>query len=568
MDAPAPKAVFRLRDKEEITSMYRRHFKLFFELSVISLVTLEYALGHGLSHRFSGWFYLLPLVIGLIIFVPALNRYRMLSGTMDSVFSGHILMGIFILAFTPLFGPYYLLFFLFLYIAAYYHGRSGAVISFSFIGYLLTLAAVFRRFMPIPVVNTESIVVTIILIFLMSLFFEYMIWLDRSERHQVRTAVSDAALEHSRLQSIVGSIAEACIGVSKDGTILFYNQAAGELLPGRVDPLGTPLQASLPLRTATDQVIDLPRFLKRSAQSDEPEDLHFTSDDGQQTHLAVSVAPVVMDGAGRTKVHHYILVIRNISAEKELDEERDTFFAIASHELRAPLTGVRGSIQMLGEEVAPKISEEENYMLQTAEQQLAHLSEIIDDVLLLAEAQRKLLPIDLKMVEPSVVLDGLARNFTKAAEAKGLKLGVEVREGVHPVLSSQDTIVKILGLFVGNAIKFTEQGSVTLVAEPGDDKQLRFVVRDTGPGISKSDQHKLFKRFSQVEDYMTRRVGGTGLGLYTTTKLAARIKGKVWCESVVDKGSGFYLEVPPQSYLKDDQEKATQVELDQLVETL
>jgi signal transduction histidine kinase len=548
-------------------SFYRRHFRLLFEIALIGLITLDYAFGTGLSHHLGNWFYVFPSLILLITGIPYLRRFRLLAGTYESIFSSHLLGVAFILLFTPLFSPYYALLFMLLYIAAYYQERSGTIISMTFIGAVFVGAAI-KGGDSTPIVSGESIIVSAALFFIISLFMEYMIRMDRTQRRAVHSASTQAALASSRLAILLSHITETCFGVTKNGTVIFYNQAALELLPPGIDPGGALLQELIPFRSETDQAVDLTALCDRAERGSVQESLHILSPEGRRVELNVSVAAVSLQDEGLSDNRHYILIIKNTTAEKRLEEERKNFLAITSHELRTPLTAVRSTISLLKQQLGPKLSPEEMHFIDAADAQMLHITEIANDILLLAEAQRKLLPIDLKMVEPMALLTNLKDMYQDRVQKKQLAFELDIHDQVHPLLTSEDTISHILGQYLSNAVKYTEHGSITLGVTNGEKGSLTFFVRDTGIGIPKSDQHKLFQEFSQVEDFLTRNADGIGLGLYTTTKLAARINAKVWADSEPNQGSIFYLEVPSQSYLASDQARATEVELDHLVQVL
>jgi signal transduction histidine kinase len=112
-------------------------------------------------------------------------------------------------------------------------------------------------------------------------------------------------------------------------------------------------------------------------------------------------------------------------------------------------------------------------------------------------------------------------------------------------MSTERHIQEILQNYLTNAIKYSETGTVHLQAAKAQNGGVVFSVKDTGIGISPKDQKYLFTKFFRVEDYRTRKTSGTGLGLYLCRELAARIGAKVWCDSKLNEGSTFYLEVPP-----------------------
>jgi signal transduction histidine kinase len=149
-------------------------------------------------------------------------------------------------------------------------------------------------------------------------------------------------------------------------------------------------------------------------------------------------------------------------------------------------------------------------------------------------------------VEPinvASLVNELNGNYKPQAEAKGLTFNADLDPKLEMLYSSKLYVREILQNFITNSIKYTAKGQVTLRAEPKD-KGVLFTVSDTGIGISKSDQERVFDKFFRSEDYRTREAGGTGLGLYITLKLTRLINAELHVESELNKGSSFAIYVP------------------------
>src|SRR5581483_5216506 len=138
------------------------------------------------------------------------------------------------------------------------------------------------------------------------------------------------------------------------------------------------------------------------------------------------------------------------------------------------------------------------------------------------------------------LIEGLASDFRPEAEKKGLQLHAEASKSLELLKSSKLYVREVLQNFITNAIKYTEKGSVTLGAKQIA-KGIQFTVTDTGIGISKSDQEKIFDKFFRSEDYRTRSTNGTGLGLYVTMKLARLLHAEISVESELNHGSTFTI---------------------------
>ncbi|MDF2460982.1 MAG: hypothetical protein K0S68_385, partial [Candidatus Saccharibacteria bacterium] len=257
--------------------------------------------------------------------------------------------------------------------------------------------------------------------------------------------------------------------------------------------------------------------------------------------------PVHLETIGST---NFILVARDITNEKSLDQQREEFISVASHELRTPLTIIEAAVSQVL--LDKKLSSENKMILDQAHRNTVFMGELVKELTTLSRAQNDSIPITIQPVNAKPMLDRLVADFAANAKEKHLTLTATVLPDTPSVLSTEHHIEEILRNFINNALKYTPKGGIEITAEPANNDGVLFKVKDTGIGISKADIKRLFTKFYRAEDYRTRETGGTGLGLYLCLELAERIDGKVWCTSTLNEGSVFHLEVPPYSHLKRD----------------
>jgi signal transduction histidine kinase len=168
---------------------------------------------------------------------------------------------------------------------------------------------------------------------------------------------------------------------------------------------------------------------------------------------------------------------------------------------------------------------------------------MINDLSTLSRAERGKLEIELATINIHDLVTELAENYGPQAEAKGLTIKTDIAKDVGELQSSKLYVREILQNFITNAVKYTEKGSVTIQAR-AKPKGVDFAVIDTGIGISKSDQNKVFDKFFRSEDYRTRANNGTGLGLYVTMKLVRLVHADLDVSSELNKGSTFSIFIP------------------------
>lgn len=354
---------------------------------------------------------------------------------------------------------------------------------------------------------------------------------------------SGKTVDHERLISLIASMADGVIAVDSRIRIVLYNGAALNVLDVNSSMKGRPLHNLLHIYDRNGHVVDIRSLIVHTKTATSWRDYLLHYDDGSKANLYLSIAPVRFGYGVKGQAGH-VLLLRDISREKSLEEERDEFISVVSHELRTPIAiaeGHIGNAQFLAEHGQDQAAVGE--ALQVAHDQVMFLSGLINDLATLSRAERGALELNIEAVDPVQLAHDLAGAYTAEAEAKGLAFKLVVPETIPPVRTSRLYVREILQNFITNAIKYTEKGHVELRVEPGQDK-VTFHVSDTGIGISKSDRERIYDKFFRSEDFRTRTTSGTGLGLYVTLKLARLLHAELQLTSNLNKGSTFSVSIP------------------------
>ncbi|MGH1574209.1 ATP-binding protein [Methylobacterium sp. P31] len=254
-----------------------------------------------------------------------------------------------------------------------------------------------------------------------------------------------------------------------------------------------------------------------------------------------------------TFAHQAALALRNARLFQEVDEKgrqlaaadlhKTQFFANMSHELRTPLNAVLGYSELLADGLYGPLSEKASEALERIQINGRHLLSLINDVLDFTKIEAGLLTLDVQDYALGALIESVTVAASSLAQAKGLALKLDVPQTLPIGQGDERRLTQVLMNLVGNAIKFTQSGSVEVAARAVDDTFV-ITVSDTGPGISPADQARIFDEFQQVDSSSTRQQGGTGLGLSIARQLVLLHGGRIEVRSELGQGAVFQVTLP------------------------
>ncbi|AFY68442.1 PAS/PAC sensor signal transduction histidine kinase [Thalassoporum mexicanum PCC 7367] len=291
-------------------------------------------------------------------------------------------------------------------------------------------------------------------------------------------------------------------------------------------------------------------------------DDHEIEDDCFETEGNVNAAITEPEGAlGSTSIGSVVL-IRDITADKEVDRMKTDFISTVSHELRTPLTSVLGFAKIiqkrLGENIFPFLESSQDRKLQRSLRQVdenlkiivsegIRLTALINDVLDVAKMEAGKVDWHMTRLEiPEIINAGMAATSALFAQKPALRPISEVSGNLPSVVGDRDRLIQVVINLISNAVKFTEKGSVTCQASQEDDFIVVRII-DTGAGIAASDLDQVFDKFKQVGDTLTDKPKGTGLGLSICKQIIEYHGGRIWVESELGQGSTFIFTLPLKS---------------------
>jgi PAS domain S-box-containing protein len=366
----------------------------------------------------------------------------------------------------------------------------------------------------------------------------------------------DVKLVQARYHNLLESLPDAAVVVNDVGRIVLFNaQAIAMFGHAPAAAIGQPVELLLPPRLRAQHVPQRGAYLNapRLRPMGRGLELLGLRADGSEFPVEISLSPIEIDG--RRMV---MSVIRDISDRKRIEQAmqeknmeleraisaKDRFLATMSHELRTPLNAILGFTGLLLMGLSGPLTGKQERQLRHVQSSGQHLLSLINDLLDLAKIESGRVELSREVVDCQSVVEGVAATLRPLAQARSLNLTVISPAEALQVVGDRRAIHQVLLNLGGNALKFTEQGDVSIeirAARLGDSPAVAFVVSDTGVGISKEDLERVFHAFVQVGDARKRHAEGTGLGLNLSLKLTELIGGTLTVTSEVGRGSRFTL---------------------------
>jgi len=258
----------------------------------------------------------------------------------------------------------------------------------------------------------------------------------------------------------------------------------------------------------------------------------FTPDDQELLTMFASQASIAVTNA--------ILYERT----KELDRMKSEFVAVVSHEVRTPLTSIKGSLELLGDERFHVLPPPQKELLSICQANTERLISLINDILDFSKLESSKLSLNFESVEVGLIVPEAVDHIKNLAAMKGIAIDIHMEGSAGLIEADPMRVAQVITNLLGNAIKFSPENGKIEVWARGSDEEVTVDIKDFGKGISQRDLSRLFQRFAQLDSSTTRRAGGTGLGLVISKGIVEQHGGRIWVESAMGKGSTFSFSLP------------------------
>ena len=388
------------------------------------------------------------------------------------------------------------------------------------------------------------------------LIFSLVLWVRRQKTDDNTSSLKNrlSAVEN-KSDVVINAIDDGVLAISKDGNIELINPSAQQIIGwDQGDALGLNWKSILKLVTSDGKdVEDLENPIAQSLSKNQPthnDKLFLLTSSEKRILVSIVSSPVGTDGEG------IIVVFRDITKEKAEEREQAEFISTASHEMRTPVASIEGYLGLALNPATAHIDEKARDFITKAHESAQHLGRLFQDLLDISKVEDGRMKNNPKIINVNEFLKDIFDGLATKADEKQLNyifmpdiIDEGKEKSLQPIFYANidpDHFREVVSNLIENAIKYTPSGEV-VVNVTGDDKQISVSVKDSGIGIPAEDIPHLFQKFYRVDNSDTREIGGTGLGLYLSRRLAEAMSGNLRVESKYKEGSTFYLEIPRMS---------------------
>ena len=385
------------------------------------------------------------------------------------------------------------------------------------------------------------------------LIFSLVLWVRRQKTDDNTSSLKNklSAVE-SKSDVVINAIDDGVLAISKDGNIELINPSAQQIIGwDQGDALGLNWKSVLKLVTSDGKdVEDLENPIAQSLSKNQPthnDKLFLLTSSEKRILVSIVSSPVGTEGEG------VIVVFRDITKEKAEEREQAEFISTASHEMRTPVASIEGYLGLALNPATAHIDEKARDFITKAHESAQHLGRLFQDLLDISKVEDGRMKNNPKIINVNEFLKDIFDGLATKANEKQLNyifmpdiIDEGKEKSLQPIFYANidpDHFREVVSNLIENAIKYTPSGEV-VVNVTGDDKQISISVKDSGIGIPAEDIPHLFQKFYRVDNSDTREIGGTGLGLYLSRRLAEAMSGNLRVESKYKEGSTFYLEIP------------------------
>lgn len=356
---------------------------------------------------------------------------------------------------------------------------------------------------------------------------------------QLQESIGALQLQNVKLETILNSMSSGIVAVDTKRDIILMNPSAREIfhIKENQEVIGKNILENI----RNNQFY---KMINNILLNHEESPIEIEMDYPKKKILKISSNPIrYIDKHERIK--GIILIIEDITQLRKLENIRKDFVANVSHELKTPITSIKGFVETLRSGEVDDRDIEKRF-LEIIDFESERLIRLVEDISTLSNLENDQRPVISDKIEIKDTLDEIIPMVSQLAMKKNILVESQIQEDISPLYFAKDQFKQMIINLIDNAIKYTPEGGTVKICVRQREKGMEIEIKDTGIGIPKEDIPRLFERFYRVDKARSRSAGGTGLGLAIVKHILHSMNGKIKVESQVGKGTSFILYLPYQ----------------------
>jgi PAS domain S-box-containing protein len=360
--------------------------------------------------------------------------------------------------------------------------------------------------------------------------------------------ISELVKEKAKSDALIQAIGDGVMVINKYSKIIYINEAGQKMM-------GYPLNKiigkncaqicshhpGIRPNTSKDQCpTELARKLHKNITKTLKDNYYYTRADGSHFPVYISTNPIYADG----KDDGGILIFRDISEEKDIDRMKSEFISLSSHQLRTPITGINWLTEALLENGTKNLSPDQRKMIEDIHTSNHHMISLVNLLLTVARLDMGTFPVEPRMVDIENICKSTLKELESKIQAKNIKIETSCPIGLKKYKADPRIMEIIFQNLLSNAVKYTKDNSTIIINGRLTKNELIISVTDSGIGIPKEEQSKIFNRLFRAENAQATDTGGVGLGLYITKSVVEAVGGRLWFKSKINVGTTFFVALP------------------------
>ncbi len=349
---------------------------------------------------------------------------------------------------------------------------------------------------------------------------------------------------HAQAEALFFSIGDGAVATDSEGNIRRINQPALDVLGYKEEEIvGKWFPKIIAAQSAEGtrvRLIDRPVSQALLTGKPVSDKTYYVTKLGDAVPVSVTVAPILLDGRPVGAIE----VFRDITLEQEIDKMKSEFISIASHQLRTPLTAIKTYSHLLSSGYRGDLSSDQQEFMDIIISSIDRMNDLINTLLDISRFEEGKIGMTTQNVPVDDLVEELITELRSLADARGIGMAFKA-SGSSFILNTDPLLLKeVFANLVSNAIKYTPPNGTVTIELKNKKYEVVFSVKDTGYGIPRNQQKRVFSKFFRADNVVTRDTTGTGLGLYLVGRIVDSLGGKVKFKSEENKGSTFTVSIP------------------------